>query len=349
MNRRLLGSALAAELLLSLSSGCATKPKLVIGQQTGESIVLVGQQPASLAHLPLRNQPVRLRSAYLPGPGMTEYIEGHDLTIDYAEGTVRRTPTSRAPDFQTNMLFGKDQFDHNQFPGFGNNGFFVFADYSYVVTERWPEQLPQVGLLKASRAKLVGGQPLKIVAFGDSITAGGDATRPELIFWQRWANDLQRKYPAARVTAVNGATGGDATPQGLARLEAKVLAEKPDLVLIGFGMNDHNLGGVPIPDFENNLKQLISRIRASNGAEIVLCSAFPPNPKWKYGSHRMQEYADATQRVAQETGCAFANVYRNWQALVARKKPEDLLGNNINHPNDFGHWVYFRVLQEMGL
>ena len=29
-------------------------------------------------------------------------------------------------------------------------------------------------------------------------------------------------------------------------------------------------------------------------------------------------------------------------SIAARKKPEDLLGNNINHPNDYGHWVYFR-------
>jgi acyl-CoA thioesterase-1 len=53
--------------------------------------------------------------------------------------------------------------------------------------------------------------------------------------------------------------------------------------------------------------------------------------------------------VAQETGCAFAAVFNNWQMMAARKKVEDLLGNNINHPNDFRHWVYFRVLAELGL
>jgi hypothetical protein len=28
-----------------------------------------------------------------------------------------------------------------------------------------------------------------------------------------------------------------------------VLDQKPDLVLIGFGMNDHNIAGVPLPRF----------------------------------------------------------------------------------------------------
>jgi hypothetical protein len=25
------------------------------------------------------------------------------------------------------------------------------------------------------------------------------------------------------------------------------------------------------------------------------------------------------------------------------------LGNNINHPNDFGHWIYYRVFSAIGL
>ena len=225
----------------------------------------------------------------------------------------------------------------------------VRGDYTLANAERWPLQARQTAFLKNTRANLLAGQALKIVAFGDSITAGGEASKPELVFWRRWADELQRKHPRARVTAVNGATGGDSTVQGLQRLQAKVLDEKPDLVLIGFGMNDHNNGGVPIPQFEQNLKQMIARIRSGTTSEVVLFSAFPPNPRWKFGSHHMQDYATATERVAREAGCAYADVFNNWQAMAARKKPEDLLGNNINHPNDFGHWIYFRVLCELGL
>jgi len=63
----------------------------------------------------------------------------------------------------------------------------------------------------------------------------------------------------------------------------------------------------------------------------------------------MEDYAAATARVAAEARCAYADVFTNWQDLAARKKPEDLLGNNINHPNDFGHDLYFQVLRKMGL
>lgn len=341
-------SSLSFVLIAGLSCGCVT-PSPRLEKQVGESCVFIGEEPAALAHLPAPGQPLGLRSTYQVGAGTVEYEAGRDFVADFTSGTLRRTAGSRIPDFRTNVLYGKQEFDHSKFPGFGNTRFFVFADYAFAKSARWPEQPSQLHLLKNTRAKLAGGELVKIVAFGDSITAGGDATRPELNFWRRWADELQRKYPRAHVAVVNGATGGDSTVQGLQRLQAKVLDEKPDLVLIGFGMNDHNKGGVPIPQFEQNLKQMITRIRGETPAEIILFSTFPPNPHWKFGSQRMPDYATATERVAREAGCAYADVFNNWQVMAACKKPEDLLGNNINHPNDFGHWIYYRVLCGLGL
>ncbi len=349
MIERFIAVALGSVICLTVGEGCAAGGKGAVKRQFGESVVFIGQEPAALAHLPLSDQPLRVRSAYLAASNTMDYVVERDFTVDFTNGTLRRTPGSRAPNFQTNVLFGKEDFDHTQFPGYGNGAFFVFVDYSCAGSNRWPIQPPQTEYLKATQAKLAGGEAVKIVAFGDSITAGGEATRPELIFWRRWADGLQRQYPRARVTAINGATGGDTTVQGLARLQAKVIAEKPDLVLIGFGMNDNNKNSVPVPEFERNLREMVARIRAATSAEVVLFSAFPPNPKWRFGSPRMADYAAATGRAARETACAYADVFDNWQALAARKKPEDMLGNNINHPNDFGHWIYYRVLAELGL
>lgn len=349
VKKNLTGLLLVCLGLFACLSGCATREGARLAHQVGESVVFIGEEPAALAHLPVPGEPISVFNAYWPGDRTMEYAAGRDFAVDHSTGTLRRLPGSRLPDFRDNVLYGKEEFDHGRFPGFGNTVFFAYVDYVYRPALDWPIQPPQVQFLKETRALLKAGKAVRIVAFGDSITAGGDATRPELVFWRRWAADLQARYPRAQVTAVNGATGGDSTVQGLERLQVKVLEERPDLVLIGFGMNDHNVGGVPVPQFEQNLKEMVARIRNATGAEVVLFSAFPPNPKWKYGTHRMADYAVATDRVAREEGCAYADVYRNWQALAARKKPEDLLGNNINHPNDFGHWVYFRVFQELGL
>ncbi|NUM53867.1 MAG: hypothetical protein HUU46_09515 [Candidatus Hydrogenedentes bacterium] len=336
-------------LVLALLSGCATVSRERLVRHAGESCVFAGEEPARLAAVPERRLPISVRSTYAKGPETIEYVEGRDYVIDYAAGAIRRTSTSRIPDFRNNMLYGQEDFDHNNFPGFGNTAYFAFVDYSPSTSMPWPKQDMQFSLLRGTRAKLQRGGDVKIVAFGDSITAGGDATKPELIFWQRWASALHGKYPAARIATVNGATGGDTTVQGLARLKEKVLDAQPDLVFIGFGMNDHNVNSVPVDRFALNLTRMIGDIRAETNAEIVLFSAFPPNPKWKFGTHRMELYAEATRNVAKESLCAYADVFSNWQAINARKKPEDVLGNNINHPNDYGHWIYFQVLNAMGL
>jgi acyl-CoA thioesterase-1 len=345
------GFALTPFLLAAvlLASGCATSPPPGVTQLLGESLIFIGENPSTLAFVPARSEPPRLRSTYLPDATTVDYEEGRDFRVDYTLGTVTRLPGSRLPDFRTNVLHGQTEFDHTKFPGYGNKPFFAYADYALAAPVRWPIQASQRDLLRATHAKLAAGGPVTIVAFGDSITHGGEASAPELIFWRRWVADLQARYPHAQITPVNGATGGDTTTRGLQRLQAKVIDARPDLVLIGFGMNDHNRRGVPLPDFERQLRELVSRIRASTTAEIVLFSTFPPNPNWLHGTRRMAEYATATARVANETRCAYADVFANWQAITARKKPEDVLANNINHPNDFGHWIYCRVFAALDL
>jgi len=112
-------------------------------------------------------------------------------------------------------------------------------------------------------------------------------------------------------------------------------------------MNDHNIGGVPIPEFKANLKQMIDRIRTGTGAEVIVLSTFPPNPNWHYSSHRMADYAKATREVAGESKAAYADVFHVWESVLKRKDPQSLLGNNINHPNDFGHWLYLQALNSV--
>ncbi|MBI3852509.1 MAG: hypothetical protein HY298_19805 [Verrucomicrobia bacterium] len=349
--RVILQGVMALVATMFLTSCVSYRPGDAAHFQTGESVVLVGEKPANLAFAPALSQPANVRSTYRDGlPQTVHYEPGRDYVLDTA-GQIRRTAQSRIPDFGTNILFGKEDFNHTQFPGYGNGPFFVYADYYHREKFQPPAARPELGAahLPVTRKKLRAGEKVRIVAYGDSITAGGEASEPRLIFWERWADALRQEYPHATVETINGATGGDSTVQGLQRLQAKVLGQKPDLVLIGFGMNDHNRGGVLLNKFAENLQTMIDRIRADTGAEIVLFSAFPPNPKWHYSSHNMEAYAVATEQVAREKHCAFADVYHLWMSIAARKKPEDLLGNNINHPNDFGHWIYFQALQAFGL
>jgi len=315
----------------------------------GESLMFVGDEPSPLA-LPLATQPdLQLRSTYLFGPTTIEYVEGRDYQVDYAQGKLIALPGSRLPDFRSNVLYGHEDFDHGHFPGYGNIPFFAYADYTSDSVITWPTPVVGDGGLANTRAKFAGGEALTIVAYGDSITWGGETSTPDLVFWVRWTDDLREKYPTAKIAIHNGATGGDTTTQGLERLAEKALRHRPDLVLVGFGMNDHNRNCVAPEKFRTQLGFIVTQIREQTGAEIILYSTFPPNPKWCHGSHRMESYAQITGQVAAATGSAYVDVYCAWQKIAARKRPEDLLANNINHPNDFGHWIYYQALAALNL
>jgi hypothetical protein len=111
-------------------------------------------------------------------------------------------------------------------------------------------------------------------------------------------------------------------------------------------MNDHNNRWGQTPkQFETNLMTIVRLIRARMGANIILFSAFPPNDNWIYSSHCMGQYADATKQAAKASGCAYADVYGVWETVLRRKDQSSLLGNNINHPNDFGHWLYAQAFE----
>jgi acyl-CoA thioesterase-1 len=326
---------------LFLSARASGEPEKMVG----DSLVLAGETPGALLGDGIDPKSIVVRSTYEPGG--TIYEAGRDYVYDSKARTIARLPGSRIPDFATNVLFGKKDFNHSQFPGFSNNKFFVFVDYTYDTALKLTAPTDVSKLLPKTTEKLKSGKSLKVIAFGDSIAAGGEATTEALQFQSRFVEHLKKKHPTANITLENGSTGGDRTYEGIARLEEKVLTRNPDLVLVAFGMNDHNIGGTPLPAFKENLKQIISRIREKTGAEVILLSTFPPHPDWHFGSHQMEKYAEATVESAKENGVAYADVFSVWEKVLKRKDASSLLGNNINHPNDFGHWLYLKALEAL--
>ena len=326
--------------LMTPITGCAQNMETV----SGESLVLAGETPGRLLCDRIDRASVIVRSTYLPSGKTTTYESGRDYVIDANAGTIARTQGTRIPDFSNNVLFGKKDFNHAEFPGYGNGKFFVYVDYKTAKPLKWTEPRDVSAMLAKTAAKLRGGRPLKVIAYGDSITAGGDASTIDLQYPALYAAHLRLRFPSSPITLENGATGGDNTINGLQRLDEKVLTKSPDLVLVAFGMNDHNVGSVPVADFRSNLKQIVARIREKTGAEVILLSTFPPNPDWHFSSHQMHKYARATEEAANELGIPCADVFGVWQKALARKDPPSLLANNINHPNDFGHWLYLQAL-----
>jgi len=132
-------------------------------------------------------------------------------------------------------------------------------------------------------AKEAGAKPKPtVVCFGDSLTAGGYPARLQ---------DLLRGF-----RVVNAGAGGDTSTQGLARLEAEVLAAKPQAVVVLFGTNDSVLNGpgryrTAVGRFEANLTAIAGRCKEA-GAEVLLCTV-PPIIDEPYFSRHPKEHYDA--------------------------------------------------------
>lgn len=118
--------------------------------------------------------------------------------------------------------------------------------------------------LVTAKSGAVRAEPVKILAFGDSLTAGyglpeGDGFVPQL---QQALEKMGRE-----VTVINGGLSGDTTAGGLSRLDW-MLAEKPDAVIVELGANDM-LRGLSPDEARSNLDATLQRIKES-GAKVLL-------------------------------------------------------------------------------
>ena len=116
------------------------------------------------------------------------------------------------------------------------------------------------------RERIAQGKPLKIVAIGSSSTSGAGAIFAAATYPSRLEAELKAQLPGLPITVLNKGIGGEEAPQMVARFEADVIEEAPDLVLWQVGSNsvlrDHPTPGEVI-------RQGVERLKAS-GAEVIL-------------------------------------------------------------------------------
>ncbi len=187
-------------------------------------------------------------------------------------------------------------------------------------------------------------EPVRIVCIGDSITgvyyhSGGRRAYPEML-----QIALQQLYPQAQLTVKNAGISGDTTTGGLKRLERDVLAHKPQLVTIMFGMND--LVGTPVDVFKKNLREMIARCRTS-GAEVVLCTQNSIVETPQRPCARLAEFTQAIREVAKEETLLVADCFAAFEAVHGADAAEwNLLLSDTIHPNMAGHKLFAETLAQ---
>lgn len=143
-----------------------------------------------------------------------------------------------------------------------------------------------IAALPAEAAESKPATPLKVVAFGDSLTSGHRLPAKDA-----YPSIVQKKLKAAELpfTIANQGVSGDTTAGALRRLD-RALALKPQIAIVELGVND-GLRGIPVPQIKANLEKIITAFQQQN-AEVLLCAmeALPFNG-WQYTIefHRMYE------------------------------------------------------------
>ena len=227
--------------------------------------------------------------------------------------------------------------------------------------------------------KLIAGENVTVVAYGDSITCGATSSwycgyEPHIYTYSMQfacaladlfgftvkfvdASDLhfQIKKPPCDyvggdrgvITYINTSVGGWRSQHGIDNYDKHILpfVEKYgcDLFISAFGMNDSSFD----PDTTaNNTKVIIDRTLAlAPKASFALLSTMVPNPI-SVGWYDKQPYQEpyilalAEQYREKGTPCAVTQMTSISLAVLECKEFVDYTGNNINHPNDFFGRIY---------
>jgi acyl-CoA thioesterase-1 len=134
---------------------------------------------------------------------------------------------------------------------------------------------------------------LKIVAFGDSLTAGYGLPANEA-----FPAKLQQALAGRgiKVEIVNAGVSGDTTSGGLARLDWSVPADT-DAVILELGANDA-MRGVDPAVTRKALDEILQRLK-HRGTPVLLCGMYaPPNMGDEFG----KAYRDMYPALAQHYG-----------------------------------------------
>lgn len=302
------------------------------GKKVFNEAVLMLSQSGGPATGRLMFQPSRILS-----------VRDYGLTTDYTEGLdwlaagqdLICAASSRIPYVRDEDLL-KGELKWNSFGGKQ-----IMVTYEH--RDHWTHPLPEfLGAgLPNTLSKLKARAPLRVVAYGDSITHGVGASRlshipPFLPPWpELFVQRLQTLYYDPDIKLYNSAQSGATSTWAEKYAERMVASLNPDLVLVAFGQND--FWSISAADFEKSIKALLQTVRKKNSnVEFLLVSTIRFDPAYTTNSQYWKvvgEYA-ATLKGMSSPGVQTVDMTSLSEWVYAAKKPADCLNDPL-HPDDY--------------
>ena len=205
-------------------------------------------------------------------------------------------------------------------------------------------------------------KPGGVVMFGDSTTAERHGA-VEKVYAQRVQESLQGI--GSSLSVHNAGIGGHTTKNGRDRFAKDVLAHKPRIVVIQFGINDAAVdvwknppataARVPLADYEANLRWMITTLREQKAKPILMTTSplrwtgklrdlygkppYRPDDADGFDAPVLARYNETVRKLAAELAVPLVEIHDAFTA----KNPDRLLLDGM-HPNDEGHKLIAELL-----
>ena len=188
-----------------------------------------------------------------------------------------------------------------------------------------------------------------IVALGESTTWGYSVSTKD----QCWVNQVVQmlsEFQGSEIELINQGIGSNvltpdcpsyefsAKPSALERVDGDLIAHRPDLIFLSYGLNDSR-GGTPPEVFRRAYQALIDRIQAAIDPLIVLVNTYYMHEvlyerceHWEESSYELTEvYNLVIEQLAAANDLILADVY------AAEVGVDWVVDLDHCHPNDLGH------------
>jgi lysophospholipase L1-like esterase len=196
--------------------------------------------------------------------------------------------------------------------------------------------------LQRTGRKLAAFQPLTIVAIGSSSTAGAGASSPAAAYPTRLAVELRARFPGRSIIVHNRGANGEDANEMLARFDASVMAEKPDLVVWQVGTNSL-LRDRPLSPAGTLIRKGLGRLKAA-GVDVVLM-----NPQYAPKVITKADIADLVALLAEIAKLENVGVFHRFETMrhwreVAGIPFQMFLSQDELHMNDWSYGCVAKLL-----
>lgn len=195
-------------------------------------------------------------------------------------------------------------------------------------------------------------EPVKrIVALGESTTWGYSVSEKGKC-WVDQVTRLLEEFQGTPIELINQGIGSNVLtpecpayphsvgPAALERVDGDLIAYRPDMVFLSYGLNDSR-GGTPVEVFRRAYQTLIDRIRAAIDPTIVILNTYYMHEvlythceHWEESNYDVTEVFNLVIRqLAEANGLILADIY------AAEVGVDWFIDNDHCHPNDLGHRI----------